>query len=92
MRNTGIKGGKTDMARPHKQMPGMTYHIVYHADRSSTVTCTYLCPYCKQDTSASFEATADAADHLEQGGFFTPLQCSLCGKITDVRFWRGNKI
>ena len=44
------------MARPHKQMPGMTYHIVYHADRSSTVTCTYLCPYCKQDTSASFEA------------------------------------
>ena len=63
------------MARPHKQMPGMTYHM-----------------YCKQDTSASFEATADAADQLEQGGFFTPLQCSLCGKITDVRFWRGNKI
>lgn len=80
------------MARPHKQLPGMTYHVTYHRDHSATVDCTYFCPYCKQDTTASFEANVDASELLEQGGFFEPLRCEICGKITDVRFWKNNKI
>lgn len=79
------------MARPHKQMPGYTYHIDYHDDCSATVNCTYLCPYCNQDTTASFEAAADTSELLEQGGFFEPLRCSQCGRVTDVRFWKSNK-
>jgi len=50
------------MARPHKQMPGRTYRIMYHENRSSTVDCTYLCPYCEQNTTSSFEANSDVAD------------------------------
>lgn len=80
------------MTRPHKQMPGRTYKVNYHGDHSSTVHCTYLCPYCNQDTTASFEANADTADLLEQGGFFESLHCEQCGKVTDVRFWQSNKI
>ena len=80
------------MARPHKQMPGRTYHINYHGDGSATVECTYLCPYCNQDTTASFEINADATEQAEQGGFFEPVHCDLCGKVTDVRFWQSNKI
>ena len=80
------------MARPHKQMPGRTYRIMYHENRSSTVDCTYFCPYCEQNTTSSFEANADVADQLERGGFFEPLRCDLCGKVTDVRFWQSNKI
>ena len=80
------------MSGPHKQMPGRTYHITYHGDRSSTVDCTYLCPHCGQETTTSFEANADAADLLERGGFFETLRCDLCGNVTDVRFWQSNKI
>lgn len=80
------------MARPHKQMPGKTYQVFYNGDHSATVHCTYLCPYCNQDTTSSFEAPADAADLLERGGFFEALRCDLCGKVTDVRFLRDNKI
>lgn len=80
------------MARPHKQMPGETYHLNYHGDGTATVECTYLCPYCNQDTTASFEVDADAAARAEQGAFFEPLRCDLCGKITDVRFWKSSKV
>lgn len=80
------------MARPHKQMPGRTYHITYYGNQSLSVDCTYLCPYCEQVTMVSFEAQADAADLLERGGFFEPLRCGWCGKVTDVRFWQNNKI
>lgn len=80
------------MARPHKQMPGRAYHVTYYEDRSSRVECTYLCPYCMHDTVVSFEASADVADQLERGGFFQPLRCGICGKVTDVRFWKSNKI
>lgn len=80
------------MARPHKQMPGRTYHVVNHGDNSATVNCTYMCPYCNQNTTASFEANADATDLFERGGFFEPLRCDQCGKVTDVRFWHSNKI
>lgn len=79
------------MARPHKQMPGKTYQIFYHGD-SATVNCSYLCPYCEQDTTSSFEANSDVFETLERGGFFEPLRCELCGKVTDVRFWGSNKI
>ncbi len=80
------------MARPHKQMPGRTYHINYHGDGSATIECTYLCPYCNQDTTSRFEANADATALVEQGGFFEPLHCDLCGKVADIRFWQSNKI
>ena len=80
------------MARPHQSITGRTYQIRYHGDRSVTVNCTYLCPYCKQVTNASFEANGDAVDIIERGGFFEPLQCDLCGKVSDVRFYSNNKI
>ena len=79
------------MARPHKQIPGRTYHINYHGDGSATIECSYLCPYCNQDTTSSFEISADLTAQAEQGAFFEPLQCDLCGKITDVRFWKSSK-
>ena len=80
------------MAGPHKQMPGKTYHISYHEDGSATIECSYLCPYCNQDTTSRFEVNADTTDMIEQGAFFEPLHCDLCGKVTDVRFWLSNKI
>ena len=80
------------MARPHKQMPGRTYHINYHGDGSATIECTYLCPYCNQDTTASFDINSEAIEQAEQGGFFEPVHCDLCGNVTDVRFWKSNKI
>lgn len=80
------------MARPHKQMPGNTYHIDYHGDGSATIECTYLCPYCNQDTASNFEVNPDVTALVEQGGFFEPLHCDHCGKVTDVRFWQSNKI
>lgn len=80
------------MASPHKQMPGKTYHINYHSDDSATVECTYLCPYCNQETSSNFQANCNATALVEQGGFFESLHCDLCGKVTDVRFWQSNKI
>ena len=80
------------MARPYKQMPGRTYHINYHGDGSATIECAYLCPYCKQDTSSRFDISADMTDRAEQGGFFEPVKCDLCGKTSDVRLWQNNKI
>lgn len=79
------------MARPHKQMPGRTYHITYNDDSTATVECTYLCPYCNQDTTSSFAANIDAFDLLERGVFFESLKCDLCGKVTDVRFMSNTK-
>lgn len=79
------------MARPHKQMPGRTYHITYNAN-DATVDCFYLCPYCNQATTSSFTVNPDAYEIVERGGFFEPLHCDLCGKVTDVRFWKCNKI
>ncbi len=80
------------MARPHKQIPGKTYQVLYHSDHSATVSCTYLCPYCNQNASVSFEVNANSTVLLEKGGFFESLHCDLCGKVTDVRFWHNNKI
>ena len=80
------------MAGMHKQMPSKTYHIAYREDGSSTVECTYLCPYCDQVASVSFEAKAGTANRLEQGGFFEELRCDRCGEVTDVRFWKRSKI
>ena len=79
------------MARPYKQMPGRTYHIEYNGS-TALVECTYLCPYCNQDTSSRFTANEEAFEILERGGFFEPLYCDMCGKVTDVRFWSNNKI
>ncbi len=75
----------------HKQMPGETYHVVPQSS-SVIVECTYLCPYCMTRTTTSFEAPADRMDLLERGGFFEPLTCSSCGKVSDVRFFRNNRI
>lgn len=80
------------MARPHKQMPGRTYHINYRGDDFATVECIYLCPYCNQDATACFDVDADAASRAEQGAFFEPVRCDFCGKTTDVSFWKSNKI
>lgn len=76
----------------HKQMPGMTYRIVSKSTPSITVECTYLCPYCMTNTVAPFEAPADRASLVESGGWFEPLTCSKCGKISDVRYFGSNKI
>ena len=80
------------MAGSRKKAPGRTYHITYHSDGSSTVDCTYLCPYCGQYTADSFNANAAASDLLEIGGFYESLRCSSCANITNVRFWQCNKI
>ncbi len=76
----------------HKQMPGRTYRIVSQSSSLITVECTYLCPYCMKNATATFEAPVDRMDLLERGGFFEPLTCSSCGKISDVRFFRNNRI
>jgi transcription elongation factor Elf1 len=80
------------MARPNKQMPGRTYHIAYNDDSIATVECTYLCPYCNQDTTSGFTAKIDTFDLLERGVFFESLKCDLCGKVTDVRFMSNTKV
>ncbi len=79
------------MARPHKQMPGTSYQIIYHGNASATVNCTYHCPYCMEEATSSFEAGPEAFEILERGCFFEPLHCDYCGKVTDVRFMRSNK-
>ena len=80
------------MARPNKQMIGMSYHVSYHGDQSATIECAYRCPYCDHNTTAGFEVNSDATSIIERGGFFEPLRCNLCGKVADVRFLKDHKI
>ena len=78
------------MAR-HKQMPGRIYEIIQKDNKEAIVKCTYLCPYCNQETTDTITVPADGFGMLETGGFFEPLDCEHCGKTTDVRFYKGNR-
>lgn len=75
----------------HKEMVGKTYHVEHRGDHAD-VECTYLCPYCNQETSSRFTANPDTFDLLERGGFYEHLKCDLCDEISSVRFWQCNKI
>ncbi|WP_426349406.1 hypothetical protein ACPWSR_16965 [Alloiococcus sp. CFN-8] len=76
----------------HKQMPGRTYKIVSQNSSEAIVDCTYLCPYCDQETTVQITVNSDGFDLIERGGFYEPLTCEYCNKTTDVRFFKGNKI
>ena len=76
----------------HKQMIGTSYHIVSQSTSDVTVEYRYLCPYCKADTTVTSDDSADYLETLNRGGFYLPLTCSDCGKISDVRFWRSAMI
>jgi len=76
----------------HKEMPGRTYEVIYQDDHEATVKCTYLCPYCNQETTAQITVYSDGFDLLVSGGFFEPLECEYCNKTTDVRFWSNQRI
>lgn len=75
----------------HKQMPGRMYEIICQDSNEAIVNCTYLCPYCNQETTTQITVPASGFDILERGVFFEPLICEICDKITDVRFNKGNK-
>jgi len=76
----------------HKGMPGRTYEVIYQDDHEATVKCTYLCPYCNQETTAQMTAYSGGFDLLNSGGFFERLKCEYCNKITDVRFCGDQRI
>ncbi|CZQ86506.1 hypothetical protein SAMN05216375_1024 [Trichococcus ilyis] len=76
----------------HKQMPGKTYKIIFQNDQEAKVICTYLCPYCNLDTTVQITVNATGFDLLESGGFYEPLECPHCNKISDVRFWQSSRI
>jgi len=76
----------------HKQTPGRTYEVLYQDDYKATVKCTYLCPYCNQETTAQITVHSDGFDLLNSGGFFEPLECKDCSKTADVRFWSNQRI
>lgn len=76
----------------HKEMPGYTYAVIYQDDHEATVKCTYLCPYCNQDTTAQLTVYSDWFYQLEAGAFYTPLDCGSCNETTNVRFWSNQRI
>jgi len=76
----------------HKQMPGKTYKVIFQDDQEAKVICTYLCPYCKLDTTVKITVNSTGFDLLESGGFYEPLECFHCNKISDVRFWQSSRI
>ena len=76
----------------HKQMPGMTYRILFQDAQQATLEYTYLCPYCMRKSIVQSVVYSPDYERLETGGFFDVLSCSECNKITDVRFWRTMKI
>ena len=78
------------MAR-HKQMPGETYRIVGQDNSSATVEFSYLCPYCMNHTTVTKTYYSDF-NLLETGLFYDALECGECGKTTDVRFVKANRI
>lgn len=50
------------------------------------VECIYTCPYCGEETGAYLTIYPDAYHLIDNGGFYEPLTCSLCGKAADVMF------
>lgn len=79
------------MAR-HKQMPGRSYEVIYQDKHEAIVKCTYLCPYCNQETTVEMAVSSDGFDLLNSGGFFELLECGYCNKIADVRYCSNNRI
>ena len=78
------------MARPYKNVPGRRFSLSYYGD-TIEVTGTYRCPYCEQETTASFEAYSSQADTLEESCFSSNMQCEYCGRKADVRFMHNTK-
>ena len=65
---------------------GLTYKVFKDSCR---VDCTFLCPYCRMKSEASFsyEKTKEySLEILDSGEFFEELSCSFCGNIAKARF------
>ncbi len=76
----------------HKQMPGMTYKVIFQNESQPILEYTYLYPYCMRKSTVRFSVYPPDYGRLEPGGFYDSLDCSECGKTADVRFWRTMKI
>ncbi len=76
----------------HKQMPGMTYRVISQNESQAILEYTYLCPYCMRKSMVQSKVYPADYARLETGGFYDALECSECGKTTDVRFWQAMKI
>ena len=74
-----------------KEMPGQTYKVLSQNKHEATVECKYLCPYCKQVTTAQFTIKSNKFDLLTSA-FYEPLKCEHCGKKTNVRYWGSQRI
>jgi hypothetical protein len=68
------------------------HHLCYSIHRQSHPTLNVLSAYCKQDTTAQMTAYSDWFHLLDSGGFYQPLKCEHCGKTTDVRYWKSQRI
>ena len=55
----------------HKQMPGMTYRILFQDAQQATVEYTYLCPYCMRKSIVQSVVYSPDYERLETGGFLT---------------------
>lgn len=75
----------------YKEMPGESYQIVEQDSSSATVEFTYLCPYCRNQATAVKTYYSDF-EKLENGMFFDSLTCDNCGKTSNVRYYRSNRI
>ena len=76
----------------HREMPGMTYRIISQDALQAILEYTYLCPYCMRKSMVQSKVYPSDYERLETGGFFDSLDCSECGKTTDVRFWQAMRI
>lgn len=76
----------------HKQMPGMAYRVISQNESQAILEYTYLCPYCMRKSMVQSKVYQADYARLETGGFYDALECSECGKTTDVRFWQAMKI
>lgn len=75
-----------------KGMRAYRYEVVYHGDHEVTLKCVYLCPYCKQETTAQQTVTSEWFDLVESGFFSAALECGHCNKTANVRCFGIDRI
>ena len=71
-----------------KKMIGRYFSII-----GDEVECTYLCPYCNEETTASFELMNEEQRALvTEESWFEELECGNCGKTSQVRFHQSMRV
>jgi len=75
----------------YKQMPASFYKVIRQDDHEAIVSCSYLCPYCMQETYGQIPIQPDWF-YLLDDIFTDYLVCDHCLNKTLVRFLQSTRI